>query len=79
MLLDEIWFLLASPQGRSIIDRLVRLGRAFNATVLLGTHRTADLGDLADLIGVYFVFGQDSDAEARRALRADRSGRRDAS
>jgi hypothetical protein len=68
VLLDESWFLLASPQGRAIIDRLVRLGRAFNATVLLGTQRTADLGPLADLIGVYFVFGQDSDAEARRAL-----------
>jgi hypothetical protein len=68
VLLAESWFLLASPQGRAIIDRLVRLGRAFNATVLLGTQRTADLGELADLIGVYLVFGQDSDAEARRAL-----------
>jgi DNA helicase HerA-like ATPase len=68
VLLDEIWFLLASPQGRAIIDRLVRLGRALNATVLLGTQRTADLGPLADLIGVYLIFGQDSDAEAARAL-----------
>ncbi len=68
VLLDEIWFLLASPQGRAIIDRLVRLGRAFNASVLLGTQRTADLGELTELIGVYLVFGQDSDAEARRAL-----------
>ncbi len=68
VLLDEIWFLLESPQGRAIIDRLVRLGRAYNATVLLGTQRTADLGELADLIGDVFVFGQDSDPEARRAL-----------
>ncbi|HTB49426.1 MAG TPA: ATP-binding protein [Solirubrobacteraceae bacterium] len=67
--LDEIWFLLASPQGRQVINRLVRLGRAFNATLLLGTHRIADLGDLADLIGVVFVFGQDSDAAAEAALR----------
>jgi hypothetical protein len=67
--LDEIWFLLASPQGRQVINRLVRLGRAFNATLLLGTHRIADLGDLADLIGVVFVFGQDSDAAAQTALR----------
>ncbi|HXN37305.1 MAG TPA: ATP-binding protein [Solirubrobacteraceae bacterium] len=67
--LDEIWFLLASPQGRQIIHRLVRLGRAYNATLLLGTHRIADLGDLADLIGVVFVFGQDSDAGASAALR----------
>jgi hypothetical protein len=67
--LDEIWFLLASPQGRQIINRLVRLGRAFNATLLLGTHRIGDLGDLSDLIGVVFVFGQDSDDAARAALR----------
>jgi DNA helicase HerA-like ATPase len=67
--LDEIWFLLASPQGRQIIHRLVRLGRAFNATLLLGTHRVADLGDLAELIGVVFVFGQDSDQGAAAALR----------
>ncbi len=67
--LDEIWFLLASPQGRQIINRLVRLGRAFNATLLLGTHRIGDLGDLSDLIGVVFVFGQDSDDAASAALR----------
>ena len=66
--LDEIWFLLDSAQGRQIIKRLVRLGRAFNATLLLGTHRVADLGDLADLIGVVFVFGQDSDDGAAAAL-----------
>jgi len=66
--LDEIWFLLASPQGRQIIHRLVRLGRAYNATLLLGTHRIADLGDLGELIGVVFVFGQDSDTAAAAAL-----------
>ncbi len=67
--LDEIWFLLASPQGRQIVNRLVRLGRAFNATLLLGTHRIADLGDLSDLIGVVFIFGQDSADAAAAALR----------
>jgi hypothetical protein len=67
--LDEIWFLLASPQGRQVINRLVRLGRAYNATLLLGTHRIGDLGDLSDLIGVVFVFGQDSDTAAAAALR----------
>jgi hypothetical protein len=67
--LDEIWFLLASPQGRQVINRLVRLGRAYNATLLLGTHRVGDLGDLSDLIGVVFVFGQDSDQAAAAALR----------
>lgn len=68
VLLDEVSFLLGSVQGRQIIDRLVRLGRALNATVLLGTQLVQDLGSLTDLIGVYFIFGQDSDPAARRAL-----------
>ncbi len=68
VLLDEIWFLLATSQGRAIIDRLLRLGRALNATVLLGTQRTADLRDLAELIGTYLLFGVDAPAEASRAL-----------
>jgi hypothetical protein len=67
--LDEVWFLLGSPQGRQLINRLVRLGRALNATLLLGTHRIGDLGDLAELIGVVFVFGQDSDEAAGAVLR----------
>jgi len=68
VVLDEAWFLLASTQGRSLINRFVRLGRALNVTVLLLTQKLADLGDLSDLVGVSFVFGQDSDAEAARAL-----------
>jgi hypothetical protein len=68
VLLDEAWFLLASTQGRALLNRLVRLGRAYNATVLLATQRLEELGDLSDLVGTYFVFGQESDREARRAL-----------
>ena len=50
-----------SPRRRagSLLNRLVRLGRALNATVLLATQRLADLGDLSELVGVYFLFGQD--------------------
>jgi len=68
VLLDEAWFLLASTQGRTLLNRLVRLGRAMNATILLATQRVADLGDLSELVGAYFLFGQDSPAEAGRAL-----------
>lgn len=68
VLLDEAWFLLASPQGRRIIDRLVRLGRALNTTVLLSTQQTADLKELSELVGTYLIFGQDSDTEAARSL-----------
>jgi len=68
VLLDEAWFLLASTQGRMLLNRLVRLGRAMNATVLLVTQRLADLGELSELVGTYFLFGQDSAAEAARGL-----------
>lgn len=68
VLLDEAWFLLTTSQGRGLVNRLVRLARAYNATVLLATQQLADLGDLSDLVGTYFVFGQESAAEARRAL-----------
>jgi hypothetical protein len=68
VLLDEATFLLESPQGRQIVNRLIRQGRALNATVLLGTQLPGDLGDLAELIGTYLIFGQDSEHAARRAL-----------
>ena len=67
-MLDEAWFLLASTQGRSLVNRLVRLGRGFNTTVLLATQQLRDIGDLSDLVGTYLIFGQESDAEAGRAL-----------
>jgi DNA helicase HerA-like ATPase len=68
VLLDEAWFLLASTQGRLLLNRLVRLARAMNATILLASQRLDDLGDLSELVGVFFIFGQDSLAEAERAL-----------
>jgi AAA-like domain len=68
VLLDEAWFLLSSTQGRLLLNRLVRLGRSMNTTILLATQRLADLGDLSELVGVYFFFGQDSIPEAERAL-----------
>jgi hypothetical protein len=68
VILDEAWFLLASAQGRAVTDRLVRLARAYNATVLLVTQRLDDVDAIRDLVGTWFVFGQDSDREATTAL-----------
>jgi AAA domain-containing protein len=68
VMLDEAWFLLASAQGRALVNRLVRLARAYNATVLLVTQRLDDVEGISDLVGTWLVFGQDSDAEATRAL-----------
>jgi AAA-like domain len=68
VLLDEAWFFLSSVQGRALLNRVIRLGRAFNATVLVATQRLADLGELSELFGVYFLFGQETEAEARAGL-----------
>lgn len=68
VLLDEAWFLLASAQGRAVINRLVRLARAYNATVLLVTQRLDDVEGIRDLVGTWLIFGQDADSEATHAL-----------
>ena len=68
LLFDEAWFLLASSEGRRLIDRLNRLGRSENATLILATQQLADVGDIENLIGTRFVFGQETAAEAKRAL-----------
>jgi len=52
-----------------LLNRLVRLGRSAHTTVLLASQRLAGLGDLSELVGTYFLFGQESDTEAARALR----------
>jgi hypothetical protein len=68
VLLDEGWVFFASSQGRALLNRLIRLGRAFNATVLLATQQVEDLGELAQLVGTVFLFGQDSQRAAARGL-----------
>jgi hypothetical protein len=68
LLFDEAWFLLASRDGRRLIDRLNRLGRAENATLILATQQLADVGEIENLIGTRLIFGQETTGEARRAL-----------
>jgi hypothetical protein len=70
VVLDEAWALFASSQGRALLNRLVRLGRAFNATILLVSQRVEDLGELSQLVGVSLVFGQDSVRAAAAGIEA---------
>lgn len=67
--LDEAWVFLASVAGQALLAKLLRLLRAFNATVIIGTQTLHELGNLDELIGTRFVFRQDSPEAARRALR----------
>ena len=68
VLFDEAWFLLASRDGRRLVDRLNRLGRSENATLLLATQQLGDIGEIENLIGTRLIFGQETAAEARRAI-----------
>src|SRR4051794_26262589 len=68
VLFDEAWFLLASRDGRRLVDRLNRLGRSENATLLLATQQLGDVGEIENLIGTRLIFGQETVGEARRAL-----------
>jgi hypothetical protein len=68
VLLDEGWVFFASSQGRALLNRLIRLARAFNATILIATQQVEDLGELAQLVGAVFQFGQDSPRAAARGL-----------
>jgi len=70
VVLDEAWALFASSQGRALLNRLVRLGRAFNATILLVSQRVEDLGELAQLVGMTMIFGQDSVRAAAAGIEA---------
>jgi DNA helicase HerA-like ATPase len=69
VILDEAWAFFASSQGRALLNRVVRLGRAFNATILLVTQRVVDLGELSQLVGMALVFGQDSPRAAAHEVR----------
>jgi hypothetical protein len=68
VVLDEAWALFASSQGRALLNRLVRLGRAFNATILLVSQRVEDLGELSQLVGMALLFGQDSHRAAAAGI-----------
>ena len=68
VLIDEGWLLLSSQAGRQLLSKLLRLGRSHNTTLILATQSLADVEGATDLIGSFFMFGQRSEAEAKRAV-----------
>jgi hypothetical protein len=66
---DEAWFLLqGNSTGRALIEQLTRWGRSENATTILLTHLIADAAEIENLIGPRFIYGFESEQEARKAL-----------
>ncbi|HYG60254.1 MAG TPA: ATP-binding protein [Symbiobacteriaceae bacterium] len=70
VLLDEAWALTASSQGRALVARLLRAGRAMNNAVYLVSQNVADLLDetIKNNIGLKFVFRSSDQAEVAKVL-----------
>jgi hypothetical protein len=66
--MDEAWALTSDTQGRALLERISRLGRSQNITPLLATQMLADASELEPLVGAFFAFGVETEAEAQRAL-----------
>jgi hypothetical protein len=67
LLIDEAWLLLASSDGRALIDRVNRTGRSENITLILATQQLGDIEHVAPLIGTHMVFGLETASEASKA------------
>ena len=56
---------VSDTQGRALVDRISRLGRAQNITPMLATQVLGDAAELEGLVGALFAFGVETEAEAR--------------
>jgi hypothetical protein len=70
LVIDEAHVLTATDDGRRFLQQVIRMGRYMNITVVLATQLAGDLAELEQLIGVRFVFRQETDEQARINLRA---------
>ena len=52
------------------MDRLSRMGRSMNITPILASQIVGDAGELEPLVGSYFAFGVETEAEAERGAGA---------
>jgi hypothetical protein len=67
--LDEAHVFTATSDGRRFLERLIRMGRSMNITVVLASQLAGDLAELEELIGVRFSFRQETDEQARANIR----------
>jgi hypothetical protein len=67
--LDEAHVFTATSDGRRFLERLIRMGRSMNITVVLASQLLGDLAELEELIGKRFSFRQETDEQARANIR----------
>ncbi len=68
LIIEELSQLVGDAIGMALVQRIVRLCRSQNATPVLVTQVVDDVSAVSDLVGCFFAFGVETDAEARRVL-----------
>jgi AAA-like domain len=68
LIVEEASQLICDAVGLALVQRIVRLCRSQNTTPVLVTQMVDDVVAIADLVGCFFAFGVETDAEAGRVL-----------
>lgn len=68
LIVEELSQLVGDAIGLALVQRIVRMCRSQNATPILVTQVVDDVAAVADLVGCFFAFGVETDAEAQRVL-----------
>jgi hypothetical protein len=68
MVTDESWVFTGDSLGLAMLERMSRLGRSQNVSLILATQTLTDAEPLMPLVGAFFGFGMETEEEARRAL-----------
>lgn len=70
LVIDEAHVLTSTRDGRRFLEMVIRMGRYMNITVVMATQLAGDLAELNQLIGVRFVFRQETEQQAKINLAA---------
>lgn len=67
--IDEVHVFTPTTEGRQFLEMVIRMARFMGIVVVLGTQMAGDLGELDQLIGMDFIFRQETDEQAQINLR----------
>ena len=70
LVIDEVHVFTPSPEGRAFLQTIIRMARFMGIIVVLASQLPGDLGELEELIGVHFVFRQQTSKQALLNLQA---------
>ncbi len=71
LIIDEAWYLFASPEAKSFLERFSRLGRSLDMMIIFATQRVRDLmdSDLHEYLSRALILRLESESEHEAALK----------